>query len=142
VGSTITVTNTTPAGYGITAGTVTASTATSVSFAQTVNPGAFVNGGTITAYTLQPVWSQSLSTTISSTLWAMASASGGTITAVPNGASAAMFSGGITVLGDEYEMDNMIVSAQLGTASPNINLTVTGSPGPIAGIRQIALRLY
>jgi hypothetical protein len=66
VGSTVTVTGVTPAGYNGTA-YVTASTTTSVSYVKTSNPGAYSNGGTATFSGLNEVLIQGGSVNIQTT---------------------------------------------------------------------------
>jgi hypothetical protein len=93
-------------------------------------------------------FSQSATTTLSSALFNSLTY----LTALPNAATQPIIlysqgiSTGVNSFGDEYEMDNFTVAAQpiagaTGTTSPNVNLYITATPGPIAGIRQIALKL-
>jgi hypothetical protein len=141
IGSQVTVSGMTPTGYNGTY-TVTASTTTSVSFANATSGGVSVQG-TIFLTDWVPVYSQSFSVAVSSTLWSAA----GYVTGSAYGAAQPIVFAGnagasINALGDELEMDGLTVSASLGT-SPNINVYVaTTSNGPVVGPRQIALQLY
>lgn len=141
IGSQVTVVGMTPTGYnGIY--TVTASTTTSVSFANATSGGVSVQG-TIFLTDWAPVYSQSFSVAVSSTLW---SASGYVTGSAYGAAQPIVYAGNagasINALGDELEMDGLVVSAALGT-TPNINVYVaTTNGGPVVGPRQIALKLY
>lgn len=141
IGSQVTVSGMTPTGYNGTY-TVTASTTTSVSFASATSGGVSVQG-TIFLTDWVPVYSQTFSVAVSSTLWSAA----GYVTGSAYGAAQPIVFAGnagasINALGDELEMDGLTVSASLGT-SPNINVYVaTTSNGPVVGPRQIALQLY
>jgi len=141
IGSRVTVVGMTPIGYnGIY--TVTASTTTSVSFANATSGGVSVQG-TIFLTDWAPVFSQTFSVAVSSTLWSAA----GYVTASAYGAAQPIVFAGnagasINALGDELEMDGLVVSAALDT-TPNINVYVaTTNGGPVVGPRQIALKLY
>ena len=88
------------------------------------------------------MYSQSFAVAISSTLWSAASVVTGTAYGLaqpivyPGNAGAA-----IDALGDELEMDNLVVAASLGS-TPNVNVYVsTVNGGPVVGPRQIALKL-
>lgn len=140
VGSQVIITGVTPTGYNGTY-TVTASTTTSVSFASSTT-GVQSIAGVIQTGDWVPVYSQLFSVAISSTLWSAASVVTGTAYGAsqpivyPGNAGAA-----INALGDELEMDNLVVAASLGT-TPNVNLYVsTVNGGPVVGPRQIALKL-
>ena len=141
IGSQVTVSGMTPTGYNGTY-TVTASTTTSVSFASATSGGVSVQG-TIFLTDWAPVYSQTFSVAVSSTLWSAA----GYVTASAYGAAQPIVYAGnagasINALGDELEMDGLVVSAALGT-TPNINVYVaTTNGGPVVGPRQIALKLY
>ena len=141
IGSQVTVSGMTPTGYNGTY-TVTASTTTSVSFANATSGGVSVQG-TIFLTDWAPVYSQTFSVAVSSTLWSAA----GYVTASAYGAAQPIVYAGnagasINALGDELEMDGLVVSAALGT-TPNINVYVaTTNSGPVVGPRQIALKLY
>jgi len=141
IGSQVTVVGMTPTGYNGTY-TVTASTTTSVSFASATSGGVSVQG-TIFLTDWAPVFSQNFSVAVSSTLWSAA----GYVTASAYGAAQPIVYAGnagasINALGDELEMDGLVVSAALGT-TPNINVYVaTTNGGPVVGPRQIALQLY
>jgi hypothetical protein len=141
IGSQVTVSGMTPTGYNGTY-TVTASTTTSVSFASATSGGVSVQG-TIFLTDWAPVFSQTFSVAVSSTLWSAA----GYVTGSAYGAAQPIVYAGnagasINALGDELEMDNLVVSAALGT-TPNINVYVaTTNGGPVVGPRQIALKLY
>lgn len=141
IGSQVTVVGMTPTGYNGTY-TVTASTTTSVSFASATSGGVSVQG-TIFLTDWAPVFSQNFSVAVSSTLWSAA----GYVTASAYGAAQPIVYAGnagasINALGDELEMDGLVVSAALGT-TPNINVYVaTTNGGPVVGPRQIALKLY
>jgi hypothetical protein len=141
IGSHVTIVGMTPTGYNGTY-TVTASTTTSVSFANATSGGVSVQG-TIFLTDWAPVYSQSFSVAVSSTLWNAA----GYVTGSAYGAAQPIVYAGnagasINALGDELEMDGLTVSASLGT-SPNINVYVAStSSGPVVGPRQIALQLY
>jgi len=141
IGSQVTIVGMTPTGYNGTY-TVTASTTTSVSFANATSGGVSVQG-TIFLTDWAPVYSQTFSVAVSSTLWSAA----GYVTASAYGAAQPIVYAGnagasINALGDELEMDGLTVSASLGL-SPNINVYVaTTNGGPIVGPRQIALKLY
>jgi hypothetical protein len=141
IGSQVTVSGMTPTGYNGTY-TVTASTTTSVSFANATSGGVSVQG-TIFLTDWAPVYSQSFSVAVSSTLWNAA----GYVTGSAYGAAQPIVYAGnagasINALGDELEMDGLTVSASLGL-SPNINVYVaTTNGGPVVGPRQIALQLY
>lgn len=141
IGSQVLITGVTPTGYNGTY-TVTASTTTSVSFASSTT-GAMTVAGFIQTGDWVPVYSQTFSVAISSTLWSAASVVTGTAYGAsqpivyPGNAGAA-----INALGDELEMDNLVVAASLGT-TPNINVYVsTVNGGPVVGPRQIALKLF
>lgn len=141
IGSYVIITGVTPTGYNGTY-TVTASTTTSVSFASSTT-GAMSVAGVIQTGDWVPVYSQSFSVPISSTLWSAASVVTGTAYGVaqpivyPGNAGAA-----INALGDELEMDNLVVAASLGS-TPNVNVYVsTVNGGPVVGPRQIALKLF
>lgn len=141
IGSRVIITGVTPTGYNGTY-TVTASTTTSVSFASSTT-GAMSVAGVIQTGDWVPVYSQSFSVPISSTLWSAASVVTGTAYGVaqpivyPGNAGAA-----INALGDELEMDNLVVAASLGS-TPNVNVYVsTVNGGPVVGPRQIALKLF
>lgn len=141
IGSQVTVIGMTPTGYNGTY-TVTASTTTSVSFANATSGGVSVQG-TIFLTDWVPVYSQTFSVAVSSTLW---SASGYVTASAYGAAQPIVFAGNagasINALGDELEMDGLVVSAALGT-TPNINVYVTTTNGgPVVGPRQIALKLY
>jgi hypothetical protein len=84
-----------------------------------------------------PVYSYKYSVAISATLWNAATF----VTASGYGADFALISGGVTAYGDEYEMDGLTVTAQKGV-SPNITLYINSNPGPVAGLRNIALQLF
>jgi hypothetical protein len=84
-----------------------------------------------------PVYDYTYSVAISPTLWDAATY----VTASGYGADFALISGGVTAYGDEYEMDGITVTAQKGV-SPNITLYVNSHPGPVAGLRNIALQLF
>lgn len=84
-----------------------------------------------------PVYSYAYSVPISATLWNAATF----VTASGYGADFALISGGVTAYGDEYEMDGLTVTAQKGV-SPNITLYINSNPGPVAGLRNIALQLF
>lgn len=141
IGSQVTVSGMTPTGYNGTY-TVTASTTTSVSFANATSGGVSVQG-TIFLTDWAPVFSQTFSVAVSSTLWSAA----GYVTGSAYGAAQPIVYAGnagasINALGDELEMDGLVVSAALGT-TPNINVYVaTTNGGPVVGPRQIALKLY
>jgi hypothetical protein len=141
IGSQVIITGVTPTGYNGTY-TVTASTTTSVSFASSTT-GAMSIAGVIQTGNWVPVYSQSFSVAISSTLWSAASVVTGTAYGAaqpivfPGNAGAA-----INALGDELEMDNLVVAASLGS-TPNVNVYVsTVNGGPVVGPRQIALKLF
>ena len=141
IGSQVTVSGMTPTGYNGTY-TVTASTTTSVSFASATSGSVSVQG-TIFLTDWAPVFSQTFSVAVSSTLWSAA----GYVTGSAYGAAQPIVYAGnagasINALGDELEMDGLVVSAALGT-TPNINVYVaTTNGGPVVGPRQIALKLY
>ena len=83
-----------------------------------------------------PVYSTTISTTIPASLWAITTA----LRASPYGADFQLIAAGQTAYGDEYEMDGLAIAAQLGAASPNINLYIQStSGGPIAGQRKIGI---
>jgi hypothetical protein len=140
VGSQVIITGVTPTGYNGTY-TVTASTTTTVSFASSTT-GAQTVAGTIQTGDWVPVNSQSFSVAISSTLWSAS----GSVTGTAYGASQPIVYPGnagaaINALGDELEMDGLVVSASLGS-TPNVNVYVsTVNGGPVVGPRQIALKL-
>lgn len=141
IGSSIIVTGVVPTAYNGTY-TVTAVTATSVSYASTAT-GAMSTAGSIQFSEYIGAVSQSFSVPISTALWNAAStvtgsAVGASQPVVPSGNAGAA----INALGDELEMDNLVVAASLGT-SPNINVYVsTVGGGPVVGPRQIALKLF
>jgi hypothetical protein len=141
IGSQVIITGVTPTGYNGTY-TVTASTTTSVSFASSTT-GAMSIAGVIQTGDWVSVYSQTFSVAISSTLWSAASVVTGTAYGAaqpivfPGNAGAA-----INALGDELEMDNLVVAASLGS-TPNVNVYVsTVNGGPVVGPRQIALKLF
>lgn len=141
IGSQVLITGVTPTGYNGTY-TVTASTTTSVSFTNATT-GVQTVVGVIQTGDWAPVYSQSFSVAISSTLWSAASVVTGTAYGAsqpivfPGNAGAA-----INALGDELEMDGLVVSASLGS-TPNVNVYVsTVNGGPVVGPRQIALKLF
>ena len=141
IGSEVIITGVTPTGYNGTY-TVTASTTTSVSFTNATT-GVQTVVGVIQTGDWVPVYSQSFSVAISSTLWSAASVVTGTAYGAsqpivfPGNAGAA-----INALGDELEMDGLVVSASLGS-TPNVNVYVsTVNGGPVVGPRQIALKLF
>jgi hypothetical protein len=141
IGSNVIITGVTPTGYNGTY-TVTASTTTSVSFASATSGGVSVQG-TVQLTDWAPVYSQSFSVAVSSTLWSAAGYVTGT---AYGGAQPIVYAGNagasINALGDELEMDNLVVAASLGS-TPNINVYVaTTNGGPVVGPRQIALKLY
>jgi hypothetical protein len=153
VGSQIIVTGMAPLGYntqgygslsnaGNGAAVVTASTTTSVTYASTAT-GVQTTAGVVQTGDWVPVYSQTFSVAISSTLWSAASVVTGTAYGAsqpivyPGNAGAA-----INALGDELEMDGLVVSASLGS-TPNVNVYVsTVNGGPVVGPRQIALKLF
>jgi hypothetical protein len=141
IGSQVIITGVTPTGYNGTY-TVTASTTTSVSFANSTT-GAQSVAGVIQTGDWVPVYSQSFSVAISTALWNASSVVTGTAYGAsqpivyPGNAGAA-----ISALGDELEMDGLVVSASLGS-TPNVNVYVsTVNGGPVVGPRQIALKLF
>lgn len=141
VGSQVIITGVTPTGYNGTY-TVTSSTTTSVTFASSTT-GAQTVAGIIQTGDWSPVYSQTFSVAISSTLWSASSVVTGTAYGAaqpivyPGNAGAA-----ISALGDELEMDGLVVSASLGS-TPNVNVYVsTANGGPVVGPRQIALKLF
>lgn len=141
IGSNVIINGMTPIGYNGTY-TVTASTTTSVSFASATSGGVSVQG-TVQLTDWAPVYSQTFSVAVSSTLWSTAGYVTGT---AYGGAQPIVYAGNagasINALGDELEMDGLVVSAALGT-TPNINVYVaTTNGGPVVGPRQIALKLY
>jgi hypothetical protein len=141
IGSNVIITGMTPTGYNGTY-TVTASTTTSVSFASATSGGVSVQG-VIQLTDWAPVYSQTFSVAVSSALWSAA----GYVTGTAYGAAQPIVYAGnagasINALGDELEMDGLVVSAALGT-TPNINVYVaTTNGGPVVGPRRIALQLY
>jgi hypothetical protein len=141
IGSRVLITGVAPTGYNGTY-TVTASTTTSVSFASSTT-GAMTVVGNIQTGDWVPVYSQTFSVAISPTLWSAASVVTGTAYGAaqpivyPGNAGAA-----INALGDELEMDGLVVAASLGS-TPNVNIYVsTVHDGPVVGPRQIALKLF
>ena len=141
IGSNVIVTGMLPAGYNGTY-TVTASTTTSASFTSS-QTGGVSQQGTVQITDWAPVYSQTFSVAVSSTLWSAA----GYVTANAYGVAQPIVYAGnagasVNAYGDELEMDGLAVSASLGT-SPNINVYVsTVHGGPVVGPRQIALKLY
>jgi hypothetical protein len=144
IGSQITIANMLPAGYNGTY-TVTASTSTSASYTNATT-GGVSQQGTVQLTNWAPVYSQSFSVSIGSTLWDTVTAGGNYITgSAYGGAQSIVYPGNpYTELayGDELEMDGLVVSASLA-ATPNVNVYVsTTNGGPVVGPRQIALKLY
>ena len=110
--------------------------------------GAQTTAGSYIGGYYYPVFSQSTTATLSSTLFSAIT----NLTATSYAASQPIVlystgtGTGVNANGDELEMDNFTVAAQpipgaTGTSSPNVNLYVTATPGPIVGLRQIALKL-
>ncbi len=127
--------------------TIKASTQSSI-YIESLASGVQTTAGTYVGGNLYGEFSQSATTTLSSALFNSLTY----LTALPNAATQPIIlysqgvSTGVNSFGDEYEMDNLTVAAQpiagaTGTTSPNVNLYITATPGPIAGIRQIALKL-
>jgi len=127
--------------------TIKASTQSSI-YIESLASGVQTTAGTYVGGNLYGEFSQSATTTLSSALFNSLTY----LTANPNAATQPIIlysqgvSTGVNSFGDEYEMDNLVIAAQpiagaTGTTSPNVNLYITATPGPIAGIRQIALKL-
>jgi len=121
--------------------TIKASTQSSI-YIESLASGVQTTAGTYVGGNLYGEFSQSATTTLSSALFNSLTY----LTANPNAATQPIIlysqgvSTGVNSFGDEYEMDNLVIAAQPIT-SPNVNLYITATPGPIAGIRQIALKL-
>jgi hypothetical protein len=126
--------------------TIRASTQSSI-YIESLASGPQSTAGIYVGGNLYGEFSQTATTTLSSALFNAITY----LTALPNAATQPIIlysqgvSTGVNSFGDEYEMDNLTVAAQpiagaTGTTSPNVNLYIT-STGPIAGIRQIALKL-
>jgi hypothetical protein len=127
--------------------TIRASTQSAI-YITSLASGAQTTAGTYVGGNLYGVFSQATTATLSSALFNALTY----LTATPYAATQPIVlysqgvSTGVNSNGDEYEMDNFTVAAQpisgaTGTTSPNVNLYITATPGPIAGIRQIALKL-
>ena len=141
VGSQVTITGSTITSYNGTWTVITSST-TSIQFSGP-NDGTSTVGNIVVGDWV-PVFSQTFSVSISSTLWNAAgyvtgSAYGGNQPIVYAGNAGAS----IDALGDELEMDGLTVSASLGASTNLINVYVTTTNGgPVVGPRKNALQLY